>query len=154
VLLFACGGGDDDSGGNVDAAAPAFDIDKAWGFTQGPHEITGTITLPAALQSGRGIQLNIIQVSPGSGNTIDFATLTSSKSMVTYRARGLGDGSWSICLRADVNGNNMLNDAGVDYTGCFDGTTAAPITNTANATPIVLGGMNQSGKDFGLGTYP
>jgi hypothetical protein len=153
IMLVACGGDDDSGGGNGDAAVAAFDIDKPWGFTQGPHEITGTITLPAALQSGRGIQLNIIQVSPGSGNTIDFATLTATKSMVTYRARGLSDGSWSICLRADVNGNNLLNDTGVDYTGCFDGTTAAPITMTNNATPIVLGGMNQSGKDFGLGTY-
>ena len=166
VARAACGG--DDSGGHGDASvgdgegtdsssngclSGTYDIDKAWGFTQGPYAIAGTVTLPAALPAGRGIQLNILQVSPGSGNTIDFAFVSTSKSMVTYRARGLSDGSWRICLRADVNMNNMLNDVGVDYTGCYDGTTSAPITMTDSATPIVLSAMCQSGKDFGVGLY-
>ena len=168
AILAACGGDDTGGGGNGDAATgdsrvadsasggcldATYDIDKAWGFTQGPYAIAGTVTLPAALPAGGGIQLNILQVSPDSGNTIDFAFVPTSKSMVTYRARGLTDGSWRICLRADVNKNNMLNDVGVDYTGCYDGTTSAPITATDNATPIVLGAMCQSGKDFGLGLY-
>jgi hypothetical protein len=174
VLLVACG--DDDSGGGRRDAAlddsgggggdgPAadappgeclpgtYDIDKAWGFTQGPHAIAGAITLPAELQAGRGIQLNILQVSPGSGNTVDFAILSTAKSVVTYRARGLVDGTWRICLRADANGNNALNDVGVDFTGCYDGSVAAPITSTSEATPIVLGGTCHGGKDFGIGYY-
>ena len=157
LLCMAACGGDDSGGGTTDASMTSFgcldgtyDIDKAWGFTQGPYAIAGTVTLPAALPAGGGIQLNILSTS---GNTIDFAFVATSKSMVTYRARGLSDGSWRICLRADVNMNNMLNDVGVDYTGCYDGTTSAPITMTGSATPIVLGAMCQSGKDFGLGLY-
>lgn len=157
AMLAACGG-DDGGGGGVDAndgtcLPGAYDIDKEWGFTTGPYAISGTVTLPAMLASGRGLQLNILQDSPGSGNTIDFAFVPAAKTTVTYRARGLVDGSWSICLRADADGNNMLDDVGVDYTGCFDGTVAAPMTMPFDATPIVLGGMCQSGKDFGVGLY-
>jgi hypothetical protein len=169
LLLAACGGDDSGGGGgngdaavadgsSSDAAAGAclagtYDIDKAWGFTQGPYAIAGTVTLPAPLQSGRGIQLNIVQVSPDTGNSVDFAIVSATTSMVTYRARGLVDGTWRICLRADADGNNMLNDVAVDYTGCYDGTVAAPITTTTSATPIALGGMCRSGMDFGLGYY-
>jgi hypothetical protein len=170
MLLVACGGDDSSGGGSADAAisdtgggggdapgaaclAGTYDIDKAWGFTQGPYAIAGTVTMPAALSSGRGIQLNILQDSPGSGNTLDFAIVSGTTNMVTYRARGLVDGTWRICLRADVDGNNRLDDVGVDYTGCYDGTVGSPITTPSTATPIVLGGMCRSGINFGIGLY-
>ena len=156
ALLAACAGDDDSGSGTGDGSVGGtYDIDKEYGFDTGSFEITGTIMLPTALQAGRGIQLNILKVSPSPpGNSLDFAFLGGTKNTVTYRARNLVDGTWRICLRADADGNSMLNDTGIDYTGCYDGTVAAPMKDPFTATEIVLGGANKAGIDFGLGLYP
>ncbi len=171
LVSFGCGG-DDDGGGNRDAStsdsstndavandAPAstclpgtYDVDAKWPFEGGPYAIAGTITFPASVSSGRSVQIETIKVAPfPSGNNLKPVLLTASKTAITYRAFGLADGTWKICLRVDVNGNGSVGEVGIDYIGCFDGTTTAPIKSSSSATEILISSVCQSGKDFGVG---
>jgi hypothetical protein len=160
LLVSAACGGDDGDGDHhhVDAnlgdtcLPGTYDVDAEWPFDDAPYAITGTVTFPATLSSGRAVQIEVIKVDPFPfGNYLQPVTLTADKSTLTYRARSLPDGTWTICLRADVNGNGMVGDAGTDYIGCFDGTTGAPIKMSSAATTIALVGMCQAGRDFGVG---
>lgn len=131
--------------------AGTYDVDATWPFTSGPYGISGTVTLPAALTSGRAVQLETVQVSPSTGNHLKPQVISTQTSAITYRTRGLPDGTWKVCLRADVDGNGAVGDVGVDYVGCYNGTTSAPIKTSGSATPIVLGGACRPGIDFGVG---
>ena len=131
--------------------AGTYDVDATWPFSSGPYGISGTVTLPAELTSGRAVQLETVEVTPSTGNYLKPQTISTQTSTITYRARGLPDGTWKICLRADVDGNGAVGDAGVDYVGCYDGTTSAPIKTSGVATGIVLGGACRPGIDFGVG---
>lgn len=148
-----------DTGGNSDASSDAastclagtYDVDATWPFSSGPYGISGTVTLPAALISGRSVQLETVQVTPSTGNHLKPQVISTQTSAITYRTRGLPDGTWKVCLRADVDGNGSVGDVGVDYVGCYDGTTSAPIKTSSSATGIVLGGACRPSADFGVG---
>jgi hypothetical protein len=153
LLGLGCGGDDGDGANNDDGCLPgSYDVDGDWPFDDGPYAIAGTVTLPASVPSGHFVQLETIKIDPfPGGNYLKPAMLSASKSMIAFRSSGLTDGTWKICLRVDVDGNQMTGGAGTDYIGCFDGTTAAPIRTSSDAPEIVLSGACQSGKDFGVG---
>lgn len=166
IALAACGGDDAGPSGST-RDAPAVDtpsgggpcqsgqVDVLWAWPVTPSGnlmLSGMITLPGTLIAGKSVRIELTEIQQGVTNTPPAFTFAEPKTAITYRVTGSLDHSWKVCLRADLDGDGKFMTG--DWGGCYDGTTAAPIYDKAQAKEIMLSGACRSGLDFGLGVIP
>lgn len=119
----------------------------------GPHFITGTVTLPPGASAGRAVQIEVVRTDGFGGNQLGAAGTTGAGSTLTYKVTSLEPGVYKIGVRVDETGNQMVNDTG-DYIGFAKGTTGAPKTTSATADEITITDAPITGVDLGLAVVP
>ncbi len=135
--------------GNSCLPGATFAFDGGFG---GTLAVRGTFSLPATLQAARIIVVSVASAAGGESRDQSFAA-TAASDRFSYRIGGLVKGSYVIRVRADANGNGVVNDSG-DYDGYYDGSSVGPIQTRADAKVVTLDATCIDALNFGAGIKP